>query len=158
MAFSRAQQAVFQAMKRQAEAKFRAMSPGVSPEVVRAWYEAELFAAAGVRSTKDCNPAEDFESVMRRFEWLADAGIVWALKAAGANIRRIRYSLSNAKGTFRKPDAYIEAVAEKVCGEEWRGMDLLTKEQRKDVVAQLAQQMRREADRIIQPTTGEDPY
>jgi hypothetical protein len=113
MSFSRAQQPAFQALKQRAwQAECRLLGAAFEDaDAARAWYEDELEAATGHRSSTACNPTRDYEAAMAHFEALAGDDIYWQMRKFSGNRRRILHAIRTLAADFDCDDAYMLGIA-----------------------------------------------
>lgn len=110
---TRAQQGPFRAVVRAAWA-VHAPANGLDPSdraAERAWYEAELHRAAGVRTTKDLGRGREFEAAMAHFEAIVGADITWQLRAATGNRRRLKHLIHSRIRGANVDEAYMRGIA-----------------------------------------------
>jgi hypothetical protein len=156
--FSPGQQAQFRPMVQAAWVRSTDGRSDQKPD--RDWYERELFAATGCRSTTDCNRGKDFDKAMAHFEQLAGNGIKWTLKAANGDRTRLLYLIeSEARaGGYPYPE-YVVAIArtpfEKL-NRPFPGLEALVVEDLVKLLGKLKRAVRRRRESVA-PTGSTAP-
>ena len=121
MSFTRPQQGLFRPMVAkawQAHCKCCALDPR-NRAAQDAWYRSELLESLGRDSTKDANPARDFETVMAHFETFIFGELYWNLRIMQGDTRRILHAIQTTCDQYQCDDAYARAVAVRVL--KWEG-------------------------------------
>lgn len=122
-----------------------------------AFYEAQLLAVTGYRSTTECDRKKDFENVMAHLEQLAGSGIKWTMKALNGDKTRVLWKLEELRNKAGFPEEYIVAIARtpfEKRGMAFPGLEALTAE---DLVKLLGK-VNRQALRNRKTETEADPF
>jgi hypothetical protein len=120
MSFSRAQQGPFRQLVEHAwsvECKQTRRDP-LDKAARRFWYEEQLLAACGQRSTSDCNHTRDYEAAMAHFEALAGDSFYWQLRQYSGDRRRILHEVRALAAEFECPEEYMLAIARRALSRE----------------------------------------
>lgn len=111
------------------------------------WYEAILVKATGKRSTTECNAAGHYEAFMRDLEVIHQRSIVWQVKAAGGNVRRMEWLLADALPGKSYSLDYIRGVAKRALKlDYWPDLETLQPGDRRTVLEALKSKGRHERD------------
>lgn len=113
MPFTRAQQPAFRQLVARAATACSIPSDSAAR---RPWYEAELMAATGHASTRECNRTTDYDAAMAHFEALVGDDITWQLRAAHGGRVRIMHGIDRALRRLDLPPAYADAIAVQALG------------------------------------------
>jgi hypothetical protein len=77
----------------------------------REWYERELAAATGKKSSEQCNAGKDFEKAMAHFEAIAGDSIEWQLKLYTGDARRILHEIRDLVRHHDLDEDYARGIA-----------------------------------------------
>lgn len=75
------------------------------------WYEDELEAVTGSRSSTDLDVKRDFENVMGHFEEWGGEGIYWQRRRDNGDARRVLHEVRKLCGDFEVSESYMQAIA-----------------------------------------------
>jgi hypothetical protein len=80
----------------------------------RAWYEDELEAATGKRSTCQCDRKRDFTKAMAHFEAIVGDSIFWQMKLHGDDARRIAWNIREVVRQNDVDEVYMRGIARRM--------------------------------------------
>lgn len=158
--FSPAQQAPFREMVQHAWVAFCGLAgrePGKKCE--RDWYEGQLEAATGYRSTTECNRMGDFDKAMAHFEALWGGGIERQLGQENGHYKRIMEGAHRVAPEFECAEAYLCAIAARLRGRPVARLSDLDDAEALQVRTELVRQVRRQrkrGDRTDRPRSSRE--
>ncbi|MDR3405163.1 MAG: hypothetical protein P4L99_21895 [Chthoniobacter sp.] len=128
-----------------------------------AWYEGVLVKATGHRSTTKCTATGDYEALMRDLEMIHGQSIVWQVKAAGGNMRRLEWMLAEARPGKGYTLEYLRGVAKRALRlDYYPDLETLSAEDRGTVLDAWKAMGKKEQDWQGNPepeaTEVEDPF
>lgn len=143
MGFSRHQQPAFRILVKQAWAVHcRTEGMDVKHPSERSWYEAELLAATGHASTKNCGAGRHYDLAMAHFEELAMAGIEWQLRVYSGDAKRIIHVLQQYCDKHDVDADYLRRVARNGYGKDAE-LHTLTRDQLIVILGEVKRFVRR---------------
>lgn len=84
--------------------------------VFRHWYEDELEAATGKRSTTQCDRKRDFTKAMAHFEAIVGDSIYWNTRLYGDDARRIAWNIQEVVHNNDVDEHYMRGMARNCLG------------------------------------------
>lgn len=124
-----------------------------------AWYEGELEAATGHRSTTDCNAGRDYDFAMAQFEEIWGGSIKWQMKKYSGDAKRILHELQGVAGGHQVDEDYLRAAAKRslrmaVAPE----LHTLSRERLIMVMGEVKRHLRRRAKRELEAVADPQPF